>query len=59
MYKAIWQKVKELYPNVLQKVKSIMSDYECAAMTAARETFPEARLTGCWFHFNQVCTHTQ
>lgn len=31
-----------------------MSDYERAAMTIAREIFPDARLTGCWFHFNQV-----
>ncbi|KYN18626.1 hypothetical protein ALC57_09064 [Trachymyrmex cornetzi] len=26
-------------------------------MKAARETFLEARLTGCWFHFNQVYTY--
>lgn len=54
VYKAIWQRIKELHPNALQGVQSIMSDYERAAMTVARETFPEARISGCWFHFNQV-----
>lgn len=54
VYSAIWRKVKELNPNALQKIQSVMSDYERAAMTIAREVFPNSRLTGCWFHFNQV-----
>jgi len=54
VYNAIWQKVKELHPNALQEVQLIMSDYERAAMTIAREIFPNSRITGCWFHFNQV-----
>lgn len=55
VYSAIWQKVKELRPNALREVRLVMSDYERAAMTIAREIFPDSRLTGCWFHFNQVC----
>lgn len=54
VYHAIWRRVKELRPNALRGVQSVMSDYERAAMTVAREVFPEARITGCWFHFNQV-----
>jgi len=54
VYDAIWQRVKELHPNALQRIQSVMSDYEHAAMTVARKIFPEARITGCWFHFNQV-----
>ncbi|XP_067212782.1 uncharacterized protein [Linepithema humile] len=54
VYDAIWQRVKELHPNALQGVQTIMSDYERAAMTVARKVFPEARITGCWFHFNQA-----
>ncbi|XP_018300263.1 uncharacterized protein [Mycetomoellerius zeteki] len=54
VYSAIWRKVKELNPNALQKIQSVMSDYERAAMTIAREVFPNSRLTGCWFHFNQA-----
>ncbi|XP_067204809.1 uncharacterized protein [Linepithema humile] len=54
VYDAIWQRVKELHPNTLQGVQTIMSDYERAAMTVARKVFPEARITGCWFHFNQA-----
>ncbi|XP_071581238.1 uncharacterized protein [Temnothorax nylanderi] len=54
VYNAIWRRVKELRPDALQGVQSVMSDYERAAMTVARETFPEARITGCWFHFNQA-----
>ncbi|XP_024891324.1 uncharacterized protein LOC112467093, partial [Temnothorax curvispinosus] len=54
LYSAIWRKIKELRPNALQRVQLVVSDYERAAMTAAREIFSEARLTGCWFHFNQA-----
>jgi len=56
VYYAIWQRLKELHPNALEGVHSVMSDYERAAMTVATEIFPEARITGCWFHFNQVYT---
>lgn len=54
LYYAIWQKVKQLCPNALQRVELVMSDYERAAMTIARQIFPESRIIGCWFHFNQV-----
>ncbi|XP_024880442.1 uncharacterized protein LOC112460141 [Temnothorax curvispinosus] len=54
LFSAIWRKIKELRPNALQGVQLVINDYERAAMTAAREIFPEARLTGCWFHFNQA-----
>jgi len=52
VYNAIWQKVKELRPNALEEVQLIMSDYERAAMTIAREIFPNSQIIGCWFHFN-------
>ncbi|XP_067214375.1 uncharacterized protein [Linepithema humile] len=39
VYNAIWQRVKELHPNALQGVQSIMIDYEHAAMTVAKRFF--------------------
>ncbi|XP_039302646.1 uncharacterized protein LOC105206370 [Solenopsis invicta] len=52
VYTKMWQKLKELRP--LERVESVMSDYERAAMTVAREIFPNSRITGCWFHYNQA-----
>ncbi|XP_039310405.1 uncharacterized protein LOC120358855 [Solenopsis invicta] len=54
LFNAIWQKVKELCPNALQRVQLVMSDYERAAMTIAKQIFPESLIIGCWFHFNQA-----
>ncbi|XP_067209981.1 uncharacterized protein [Linepithema humile] len=50
LYNAIWQKVKELCPNALQQVELVMSDYERAAMTIAKQIFPESRIIGCWLY---------
>lgn len=33
----------------------VITDYEVGLQRAIREIFPIARLTGCLFHFNQVC----
>jgi len=41
VYNAIWRRMKELHPNALQRIQSIISDYEHATMTVARKIFPE------------------
>ena len=40
--------------NYQNNIKSIMSDFELAIQTAAKETFPEVELKGCKFHFGQA-----
>ncbi|XP_018362805.1 PREDICTED: uncharacterized protein LOC108760978, partial [Trachymyrmex cornetzi] len=37
-----------------ENVKFIMSDFEMAAVKSLSTKFPRAKLTGCWFHFNQA-----
>lgn len=39
--------------NVLNNVNvaSVVTDYEGALRQSIRDTFPDARLTGCWFHY--------
>ncbi|KAM0724657.1 hypothetical protein ACS0PU_009738 [Formica fusca] len=54
LYEKIWSKVIEFVPNLLMNIKFIMTDYECAAMSAMEKYFPNATIHGCWFHLNQV-----
>lgn len=54
MYNAIWKRIKELAPNLEKNLEFIMSDYEVAAMSSMNENFPQSKIHGCWFHFNQV-----
>lgn len=48
-------KLYNLVPQLEQNIKFIMSDFEMAAVKSLNKKFPRANLTGCWFHFNQVC----
>lgn len=54
MYNAIWKKIKELAPDFQKNLHFIMSDYEAAAISSMNENFPQSKIHGCWFHFNQV-----
>lgn len=54
MYDALWEKIIQMVPQLKENVKFIMSDFEMAAVKSLSTKFPRAKLTGCWFHFNQV-----
>lgn len=52
-YKDVLQVIKkEIAPNM--KFSSIIGDYELALRNAIEAVYPEVKLLGCWFHFNQV-----
>ncbi|GAB1867329.1 hypothetical protein CAJAP_08408 [Camponotus japonicus] len=53
MYNAIWKKIKELAPDFQKNLQFIMTDYEAAAILSMNENFPQSKIHGCWFHFNQ------
>ncbi|XP_018301775.1 uncharacterized protein [Mycetomoellerius zeteki] len=54
MYDALWEKIIQMVPQLKENVKFIMSDFEMAAVKSLSTKFPRAKLTGCWFHFNQA-----
>lgn len=53
-YHEMWNGIFELCPNLQQNCKFIMSDYEAAAVNVAKARFPNARVSGCFFHYKQV-----
>ncbi|XP_071634796.1 uncharacterized protein [Temnothorax longispinosus] len=54
LYDALWDKIIELVPQLKQNIKFIMSDFEMAAVKSLNKNFTTAKLTGCWFYFNQA-----
>lgn len=54
MYDALWDKITQMVPQLEQNINFIMSDFEMAAVKSLSMKFPKVKLTGCWFHFNQV-----
>lgn len=50
-YKLVLEKLKELRPTL--NPKTMMSDFERAIHNSFKTVFPETRLRGCFFHFNQ------
>lgn len=54
MYVAIWQKILELAPQILENQIRIVVDYEAAIHSAIHQLIPNAILRGCWFHFLQA-----
>ena len=53
LYKAVFHKIKEELPDTVNP-ETIMCDFETALQNGLKEIFPEAVVTGCWFHFSQV-----
>jgi len=51
-YFEVIERVKEIVPNL--NPENIIVDFESALIAAVRESFPNARLIGCHFHFIQV-----
>jgi len=61
-------KCEELYHVIIERLKQIVlgataremnprfvvSDYELAILRALAHSFPNAQVSGCWFHFGQV-----
>lgn len=54
LYKAMWEKIVSLAPDLQRNLKVTMSDYEKAALSAMSQQFPTASIYGCWFHYTQV-----
>jgi hypothetical protein len=50
-YDRLLEELKRLLPNL--NPRSIMLDYEAAAIGALSGAFPHAQLTGCFFHLGQ------
>ena len=58
LYKAVFKKIKEELPDSVNP-KMVMCDFEAALLNGLKEIFPEADVTGCWFHFSQcIFKHT-
>ncbi|XP_037049634.1 uncharacterized protein LOC119083925 [Bradysia coprophila] len=57
-YAEIFRKLKELQPRL--KPKTVMVDFEQAAMKAIQQTFPGVEVYGCFFHMCQcIYRHIQ
>lgn len=54
MYLAIWRKIIEFAPQILENPISVLGDYEAAPHPAINALSPNAILRGCWFHFIQA-----
>lgn len=48
-YSLIFEKLKKLIP--LCEISNFMTDYEAATRKALRIHFPQARISGCYFHY--------
>jgi hypothetical protein len=51
-YDRVMAVLKQLIPSASPAV--ILTDFEKAAMSAFADTYPTARVTGCYFHLNQA-----
>ena len=50
-YRTLFRQLLEAEPDL--QPESILTDFEIGAITAARETFPETNLQGCFYHIAQ------
>jgi len=55
LYKKVFQKIKEDFPNVVEP-KMVLADFEMAIAIALKAVFPGAKQTGCTFHYTQAIT---
>lgn len=54
IYISVWDKLFEIVPELKNNVTNYMIDFEAAEITAAREKFPTAIITGCLWHLQKV-----
>ena len=52
-YDCVWKFIKQEFKDF--NPKSSMTDFELALMNSIAKAFPGIRVTGCHFHFSQVC----
>lgn len=52
LYRAMWITIMELVPGL--NITIFTCDFEAAAIVAVRESFPNARIVGCWWHYVHV-----
>ena len=62
MYCLVTNKTRTTYDRILRELKNLITssaperilvDFEIAALTAFREAYPMATVSGCYFHLNQ------
>ena len=55
-YEVVLEKLKQLILEQQKTimVEEIMCDFEAALLIALAIKFPDAKVKGCWFHFNQA-----
>lgn len=54
IYRAIFQRLKQLAPDLENALRTTMSDFEAAIVASIRAEFPNCQVTACDFHFKQV-----
>ena len=52
--KRILEVLDNKFPGEQCAVRLMISDFELAILSSMKETFPNGRARGCWFHFAQV-----
>lgn len=52
LYRAVFESMKNLVPAC--NPESAMADFEDAPVSAFHELFPNASISGCWFHYAQA-----
>ena len=53
LYDAVWEELKKIVPGDWKPI-SAMADFETAILNSLATAFPDARVTGCRFHFGQA-----
>ena len=53
LYNAVFLKIKDELPDTVNP-ETIMCDFEPALQNGLSLIFPDAVVTGCWFHYSQV-----
>uniref|UniRef100_A0ABD2X1D0 MULE transposase domain-containing protein n=1 Tax=Trichogramma kaykai TaxID=54128 RepID=A0ABD2X1D0_9HYME len=48
------RKMVEVIPSLAHNLTAVSTDFERSIITAVREVFPNARLSGCLFHYKQA-----
>ena len=51
LYKEVFQNIKDLCPSF--SPETLLMDFEAGLMCATRESFGNAAIQGCWFHYVQ------